>query len=429
VFQKRPLVIIVLVACIAIVLVDNFVPVFLIRNHYSKHFQEATAFRYRLTTDFTEKAHSILFEAKVLSFFNGTTWHSTCGKILLYFPKNDSINLHYGDVIETSAPINQIENFNEHGFNYEKYCKHKRIYHNVFPKNYTKIAEKQYIPIIYAAKTFNKTLKKRLLSSHLKKREANLAIGMLLSDKSNIDLGIRNAFNTSGLGHILCVSGLHIGLLIMIFDTIFKILTLGNRYLFIFRKILLIFIAFFFAFIVGFTPSVLRAAIMFSVFVLASFCKKNYDNLNVLALTALIFLIFDPLILFNISFQLSFLAMAGIFTFTPLFKSLINNHNTKMYWKQKLFNIWKSAYTCISAQLFTLPLTAYYFKNLPVYFLFANIIVIPFVGFILCMIILLLIVTNVPFLNIVVTFATNFLLKELIIFTSWIDSLPFSHLQ
>jgi competence protein ComEC len=261
------------------------------------------------------------------------------------------------------------------------------------------------------------------------KQETALAIGMLLSDKHYIDQDLRHSFNTSGLGHILCVSGLHIGLIIGLFDRFFKILSFGRSRLFAFRKILLVILAIFIAFIVGFTPSVLRAATMFSIFVVASMTNKDYDRLNVLTFTAFIFLILDPLVLFNISFQLSYLAMAGIIVFVPLLKGIYPQIKRNSFAKRLLHNVKSGAEVSTSAQIFTIPIMAYHFKQIPTYFLLANVVVVPFVGLILFMILLLLCLADVPFVGDIVSFATNLLLKGLILFTSWIDSLPFAALQ
>ncbi|MDR0790074.1 MAG: ComEC family competence protein [Bacteroidales bacterium] len=427
--QKRPLLVVVIVLCLAIIAVEHFTPVVFFGNHYSKHFSQATAFRYRLTSDCSQRAKTILFEAEVEACLDEGRWHKTCGHIRLYFPKSDSTNLRYGDVIESSATMYAIKNFAGQDFDYRKFMKRQRIYHNVYPKSYKKVAQDQYNPILYAAKTINKTLKQRLLHSKMGEQQTALAIGMLLSDKHYIDPEIRHSFNTSGLGHVLCVSGLHIGLIIGLFDLLFKVLSFGNNRLFVFRKMLLVVLAFFIAFIVGFTPSVLRSATMFSVFIIASLTNRDYDRLNVLAFTALIFLILDPLVLFNVSFQLSYLAMAGIMVFLPLFEGIFPQKRGNPFTKRLLYNVKLEAEVSIAAQLFTIPIMAYHFKQIPTYFLLANVVVVPFVGLILAMILLLLCFVDVPLIGDIVGFATDLLLKGLILFTSWIDSLPFAILQ
>jgi competence protein ComEC len=428
--EKKPLLVVVIVLCLAIMAVDAFVPVFFIRNHYSKHFSTATAFRYRITGECIERTKSVMVEAEVCSCFENGSWNDVCGKIRLYLPKSDSTKLHYGDVIESSAVMYAIKNRAGLDFDYRKYMKHKRIYHNVFLKNnsYIKVASNQYNPIKYAARKINKTFCNRLLRSGLGKQEAALATGMLLGDKHLIDYEIKRTFSTSGLGHVLCVSGLHIGLIIGLFNILLKRISQNHTY-FLYSKILLILLAFFISFITGFTPASLRAAVMFSVLITDIYFGKNYDKLNLLSLVALIFLLCNPLLLFDISFQLSFLAMAGIYTIFPVFESLYEHHKQRKLLNKIIRKLLLNAEISISAQVFVIPLIAYYFRQIPTYFLLANIVVVPFVSLILGMIILILVFVDVPFVGDILAFATDIMLKGLIIFTSWVDKLPFSTIK
>ncbi|MDR1006901.1 MAG: ComEC family competence protein [Bacteroidales bacterium] len=427
--QKRPLLIVVIVFCLAIAAAEHYVPVFFVRNHYSKHFSQATVFRYRLTSDYTKRAKTIVFDAEVEAFFDGSRWRKTNGGIKLYISKSDSTKLHYGDVIQSNAPMYAIKNMPNGHFDYKRFMKRRRIYHNVFIKQYQKIAEHKYNPIIFAARSINQSLRNRLQHSGLGKQESALAIGMMLSDKRGIDEDIRHNFNTSGLGHILCVSGLHIGIILVIFRRVFGFMVWGNFRRFYVFRLAMIAVAYFIAFIVGFTPSVLRAATMFSFFILADMSGKRYDRLNVLAFTALIFLILNPLVLFDVGFQMSYLSMAGIIVFLPLFEGLFIKEKHPNSLKKLLYNLRLEAEVCISAQLFTLPVAAYHFKRIPTYFLFANIVVVPFVGAALMMILVLLVVADVPFIGDIASFATNIVLKAMIAFTSWIDALPYSSIQ
>jgi competence protein ComEC len=121
----------------------------------------------------------------------------------------------------------------------------------------------------------------------------------------------------------------------------------------------------------GFSPSVLRAAVMFTGFIIAEEFGKSKESFNTLMSSAFTLLIFDPMMIFNIGFQLSYLAVLGIMT---LQKPLLALYYSPHYIFRE---IWKMCAVSIAAQIITMPLCLYYFHQFPTYFLFANILVIP----------------------------------------------------
>ena len=399
---KRPIIIPLIFLILGIIIVDCFVPVFFVNDHYSSHFDKAESFRYLITDNYKPKKNWTTYEAKVVEYFDGNSWQKTKGKVLINFSKDSEV-LSYGDVIECKESMRRIKNFAGLDFDYQKYMNHKRLYHNVYCKDYKIINHNQGNTIIKWAKNTNENLKNRILSSNISQRNANLAISLLLGDKSKLDLDIKNSFSVTGIAHILCVSGLHIGLILAFIQLITKFICLFGLRFYYFRQILLVIIAWVIALIIGCTPSALRVALMFTIFTLSKNLPIQTNPLNTLYCTAFLLLIADPLLLFDISFQLSFLAVLGILICVPIIDKFLLKYKTKSYFKPIIQNITVS----FSAQAFTAPIIIYKFKTFPILFLLTNVIVIPFLGLILISIILLVVFADIGFLNYVLSFVVE----------------------
>lgn len=415
---KRPIIIPLIFLIIGIIIVDCFVPVFFVNEHYSSHFDKATAFRYLITDNYKPKKNWTTYEAKVVEYFDGNSWQKTKGKVLINFSKDSEV-LSYGDVIECKESMRRIKNFAGLDFDYQKYMNHKRLYHNVYCKDYKIINHNQGNTIIKWAKNTNENLKNRILSSNISQRNANLAISLLLGDKSKLDLDIKNSFSITGIAHILCVSGLHIGLILGFIQLITKFICLFGLRFYYLRQILLVVIAWAIALIIGCTPSSLRVALMFTIFTISKNLPIQTDSLNTLYCTAFLLLITDPLLLFDISFQLSFLAVLGILICVPIAKNLLSKHNTKGIFKPIIQN----ATISLSAQAFTAPIIIYNFKTFPILFLLTNIIVVPFLGFVLISIIILILFTDIPLLNEIISFIVEVELDVLIAIAKFVENL------
>lgn len=399
---KRPIIIPLIFLIIGIIIVDSFVPIFFVNDHYSSHFDKAESFRYLITDNYKPKKNWSVYEAKVIEYFDGNTWQKTKGKVLINLPK-DSEDLNYGDIVESKEKMQRIKNFADLDFDYQKYMNHERLYHNVYCKDFKVINHNQGNKIIKWAKNANQSLKNRIESSKLSEKNANLATSLLLGDKSKLDIDIRNSFSATGIAHILCVSGLHIGLILGFIQLITKFICLFGLRFYYFRQILLVIIAWAIALIIGCTPSALRVALMFTIFTLSKNLPIQTNPLNTLYCTAFLLLIADPLLLFDISFQLSFLAVLGILICVPIIDKFLLKYKTKSYFKPIIQNITVS----FSAQAFTAPIIIYKFKTFPILFLLTNVIVIPFLGLILISIILLVVFADIGFLNYVLSFVVE----------------------
>ncbi len=415
---KRPIIIPLIFLIIGIIIVDSFIPVFFVKDHYSSHFDKAISFRYLITDNYKPKKNWNTYQAEVIEYFDGNFWQKTNGKVLVNFSK-DNTDLNYGDVIESKEKMVRIKNFAGLDFDYQKYMNHKRLYHNVYCNDYKIINHNKGNKIIKWAKNANESLKNRIKSSNISQRNANLAISLLLGDKSKLDLDIKNSFSITGIAHILCVSGLHIGLILAFIQLITKFICLFGLRFYYLREILLVIIAWLIALIIGCTPSSLRVALMFTIFILSKNLPIQTNSLNTLYCTAFLLLITDPLLLFDISFQLSFLAVLGILICVPIIKKILSKHKTKNFFNPIIQN----ATISLSAQAFTAPIIIYNFKTFPILFLLTNVIVVPFLGFVLISIIILILFVDIPILNAITSFLVEIELDVLIAIAKYVENL------
>lgn len=208
----------------------------------------------------------------------------------------------------------------------------------------------------------------------LGQQELAVVSAMALGDKSLIDKDLKNDYSRSGASHVLALSGLHLGIIYFVFS--FMTARWRRRYHHWSRPVsegLILITMWSYVVLVGMSPSVVRAAIMMTVYSLLSLQNRNRSSLNALAFTAIIMLVADPMILFNISFQLSFVAVAFILLYQGRIYSLIpSSTHPVVKW------CWRFLSVSLAAQLGVAPLTAYYFHQIPSYFLLSSLVVMVF---------------------------------------------------
>lgn len=216
---------------------------------------------------------------------------------------------------------------------------------------------------------------------------------LTVGDKSELSPELRATYSASGASHVLALSGLHIGILAGILTLLFYPLRLfmwGRRT----ASVLMLLLLWAFAFLSGLSASVVRAVTMFSLYVIASFLSKGrFSGFISLSLAAFLMLLYRPFYLFDISFQLSFLAVGGILFFYPVFSSWMPAGFRRIRW------IWNTLSVSIAAQLGTLPFVLFYFGAFPTYFLLANLLVTPLAVCILGSTLAALLLGDIPWLG------------------------------
>lgn len=340
------------------------------------------------------------------------------GKLLLSIQK-DSISeiLDTDALLLVSAPVLHLnEPLNPYQFNYANYLKTLGVYHQLrISENSILKTREGRATLKGHAERFRNRLVKALERISLDKDERSILQALVLGQKRDIDKALYADYAAAGAVHILAVSGLHIGVFFFIFSWLFRPLLSfrhGNQA----RSILVILCLFGFAFITGASPSVVRAATMFSLFAFAELINRPTNSFNTLFLSFFILLLINPFWLFHIGFQLSYLAVFSILWIHPLCNKLYSPRNR---WIRK---VWDIITVSIAAQLGVLPLSLYYFHQFPGLFLLTNIVVLPFLALLLGAGLLVLLLSAVEALPEKIAVAYNFLIRSLNDFIRWVAS-------
>lgn len=292
------------------------------------------------------------------------------GKLILTIHRDSlqTLYLNYGDKIIFKNRITEIQGpFNPNEFNHKKHFKNKGIWHQC----YLTVDQLQKIgsgngnylvakSLIWRQQLINK------FSLYIHNSEAyQIAIALIFGYRSEVNASTLEAFTHTGTIHILSVSGLHVSL---VFGLLSLILVWMDRFKYgrVYRCLLILFFIWLYVILTGMSPSILRAGIMISFFIVSLIWNRKQVPLNTLLASAFCILLLSPYYLFDVGFQLSYSAMLGIILMFPMLKKM---WTPSQKWAKLLVEY---CYVSIAAQLFTLPLALYYFGQFPVYFLFAN---------------------------------------------------------
>lgn len=257
-------------------------------------------------------------------------------------------------------------------YDYEKYLNGKGIVAiaNIYKTDDVKFISKEISVYKNTIHQIRKMLDKQITSLH-NKTTAGLLRGLLLADRGSIDYAIKNEFVNSGVVHVLSVSGLHVGYIVLIFLVVFNRFNIFTRYTLTLIGLL------FYLIITGADAPVFRSTVMAIALLAAPAMGREYNSLNALSLSAFVILLINPNELFNPSFQLSFSAILSLILIYPPMKRAVDNMQIKIKWLN-WFLIF--CVTSLSAQIGTLPFTLTYFHRLSVSALLANLVVIPVSG-------------------------------------------------
>ena len=233
---------------------------------------------------------------------------------------------------------------------------------------------------------------------------------MALGDKSQLTKELRDTYAVSGASHILALSGLHLGIIYTLLS-----LLLSRRRWQVISQVVIIVCIWLFVFLVGMSASVVRSAVMITVYALLSLGHRDKMSVNTLAFAAIVMLLFNPKSLFDVGFQLSFMAVLAILLFYPLFESVWSQ---QFLFGHRLFRwLWTTLAVSCAAQIGVAPLIAYYFGRFSCYFLLTNLVVVPAATLILYLSLLVLLIPSLAYLLIYIVDALNQLLL-------WITMLP-----
>lgn len=347
-------------------------------------------------------------------------------KVILYFQRSPrSENLQYGDVIFTYTALERIRNSaNPNSFDNQTFLRRKGITHSGYVQDihWKRIGRKSPNLIKAQAKQMQQSLGHTLSNSGMSGQEYDIIKAILLGDDDTMEPQLKASYAAAGVSHILCVSGMHVGIIFMIIDFLLKPMNLFKSTR-ITKTILVLLIIWTYAHITGLSPSVTRSATMFSFVSLGTLIHRHTNIFHSLFTSLFILLIINPLLLFEVGFQLSYLAVFGIVLFQPIITGIYTC-------KTKIGNyFWELLSVSIAAQLSTFPISTYYFGQFPNYFMISNLSVISLSFAVMITGILLLTISFLPLLTKAVAFILTWEIRIMNHIITFVEQLPRSVTQ
>ncbi len=350
-------------------------------------------------------------------------WLPVNEKVMLYFSVADSsaADLKYGSILAAKATITSIPNaLNPYQFDYKEFLARKQIYQTAFVQSENWILTGiKGNPLLSFAFSLRQKLFDLYCRVGIEGESLAVLSALTMGYKSLLDEETKRIFSTSGAMHILAVSGLHVGILFATISAFLFFLGRIRRGKIIKAAILIGFL-WFFAIFTGLSPSVIRAALMFSLVIIGTAYTRKTNIYNTLSASAFVILSVNPMLITEVGFLLSYFAVLSIVFFYPHIYGMIYIKNR---WIDKA---WVLVAVSISAQIGTFAIGLFYFHQFPNYFIFTNLYAIPLAFLVLYLSIGLIVFSPIPIMAMAIGWLldkTLLLLNTLIRFT---DSLPFS---
>ena len=360
--------------------------ILIVNLHNEKNFES----HYTKFTSYENNTNTIVF--KIREILKSSLYHDkyvvdilkieddfVSGKLLLNIEK-DSIkkNLNVDDEYQVKTTFSEINTpLNPHQFNYKNYLKKQYIYHQIYINNASLFNRHSKGETVFGlAAKLRETINLKLTKYNFKYTELSIINALLLGQRQDINKEIYDSYAKAGAIHILAVSGLHVGIILMFLSFVFKPIE-NLKHGKTIKTILIIAILWCFAIVAGLSASVTRAVTMFSVIAIAIQFKRATNMFNTVAISMFILLLFKPMFLYDVGFQLSYAAVFAIVSIYPLLYK---------FWKPKYYitdKLWQVLVVTISAQFGVVPLSLFYFHQFPGLFFLSNLVIVPLLGFIL----------------------------------------------
>jgi competence protein ComEC len=305
---------------------------------------------------------------------SGQTLRRSNGRLLLRIKWTDqsSSPLNYGDHLIIPAKAIPIQGpSNPATFDYQSWLAAQNIYHQIFinQDRFQKLSTRAGNPVLsYALELRRKQVD--FFRKIIKNDNAfSVAATLILGYRADLDQEVLNIYSKTGTIHALSVSGMHVGLFYLVLNLILILLD-RNPGLKVLKCLIILAAIWFYTILSGCSPAALRSGIMISAIILAKLIKRLPNSYNIVAFSIFLILVFDPYLIWDIGFQLSYLAVLGLIYLQPILQQ---------FWIVKnwyLHQLWSALTLSMAAQLATYPLSTYYFHQFPLYFLLSNLFII-----------------------------------------------------
>ncbi|TMU55586.1 ComEC family competence protein [Flagellimonas algicola] len=355
------------------------------------------------------------------------------GKLLLTLPLDSTSKLLSVDdelvlwgKAETIRPP-----LNPNSFDYKDYLAKQGIRYQIRAQpDQFKIQENPSSTLYGIASRFRNQILSNLKQEEFGKEELSVIQALVLGQRDDISEDTYKSYRDAGAVHILAVSGLHVGILLLLFQFFLsplERLPKGKTL----KLIMVVLFLWMYAFIAGLSPSIVRAVTMFSFVAYAMHLNRPTNAFNILALSMFFILLIKPLFLFQVGFQMSY---AAVFAIVWLYPKL------QRFWYPEniiLQKSWQLMSVSIAAQLGVLPISLYYFHQFPALFFVSNLLVVPFLGLLLGMGIFVIVLSFIHALPHQVAEVYNFLIGTMNTIVAWVGKqegfvirdIPFDQIQ
>lgn len=386
-------------------------------NHYTNKIPHITDSIVSITFRVREHLKPGLYHHKYIIDLIRIDQNKLNGRVLLNIEKDSISNImqvgQKGFMTATLLDINKPLNPSQ--FDYSAYLAKKYIYHQatVAPEAIYKVAANRQSLLGYAA-ALRQNIHMKLKNYDFREDELSIMNALLLGQRQDISKEVYTSYVQAGAIHILAVSGLHIGIILLILQRLFKFLDYLKNGKFMRMLFILIFL-WSYAVVAGLSASIVRAVTMFTVFAIAMNLKRPTNVYNTIAISIFFLLLFKPNFLFDVGFQLSYMAVLAIVTIEPLLAGL---------WRPGIKPIkffWRVLTVTFAAQLGVFPISLFYFHQFPGLFFLSNLVIIPLLGIILGSGFLIIILASINILPLWMAWLYSWVIRTLNAFVNWVS--------
>lgn len=350
------------------------------KHHYQQVLNKET--RQFLKLLVVEKLKPNQFSNRYLTELTQVDQKVTFGKVLVIEPiKYDSVSRFIGEELHVYQLVQDIKKpLNPYQFDYNRYMERQGVVGQVYLTDQNVVHSGRQFTFLSRIANWRDGFIAGFEIHQFNPEVLAIIKALMFGQRQELSTELKRDFSRVGVIHVLAISGLHIGILYFFVVKFLKLFRLEIRLIYLFALMVL----WLFALISGFAPPVVRAVTMFTVFVVIKFLRRSQSNANSLAISFFVMLCFNPDYIYEVGFQLSFLAVFSIVYFYPIIQPFAGSKWLLLKYFKEIVAV------SLVVQIGILPLSIYYFHEVSLLFLVGNVIVIPLVTLILGMLLVLL---------------------------------------
>jgi competence protein ComEC len=388
-------------------------------NHYSHHINDFEN-KFEGKIQLIEKLKNTQKNYRYVAEIKTIQKKKIIGKIIFNISKKEKkISLPLGSTLQVNGIYySNKKPFNPNQFDYGKYLEHQEIYGQLYSKNTD-------FKIIGTEKSFRsyfsnykESLIDNLNKTSLSKDSFSIIVALILGQKQDISAELMKEYQYAGAVHILAVSGLHVGIIMLFLMFLLKPIHNSKKGKLI-KVIITIICLWSFALLAGLSPSVVRSVTMFSFLTIGTNLRRTVNIYHTLLVSMLMILLVNPSFIYDVGFQLSYLAVFFILWLQPMLKSIWTPKNKILTYFWDIFTV------STAAQIGVMPLSIYYFHQFPGLFFLTNLLILPLLSIIMAVGIIVLIFSNIGEIPNFLIQLLDYLIQLMNQFIHWIASFDY----